>query len=109
MMASEVPPALEILSLQAGYGKDPVIFDIDLRVSVGEIVTVIGHNGAGKTTLLRAAHGLLPARAGTVRLFGDDVTLDDTSRRVSSGMAMVPEDDFVFPELTVVESLQVGA
>lgn len=108
MEAPATSPALEVSSLHAGYDKDPVLFGVDVRVDVGEIVAVIGHNGAGKTTLLRAAHGLLPARQGTVHLFGADVTRHNTSERVKSGMAMVPEDDFVFPELTVAENLQVG-
>jgi neutral amino acid transport system ATP-binding protein len=82
---------------------------VTICVHQGEIVTVIGPNGAGKSTLIKAIFGLLPARAGTVTLRGEDITGElphDITRR---GISYVPQLDNVFPSLSVEENLEIGA
>ena len=96
--------------LVAGYipGVD-ILTGVTIRVHEGEIVTVIGPNGAGKSTLIKAIFGLLPARAGTVTLHGEDITGElphDITRR---GISYVPQLDNVFPSLSVEENLEMGS
>jgi branched-chain amino acid transport system ATP-binding protein len=99
---------LEIAGLTCGYGRAEVIHGVDLVVRRGEIVCLIGANGAGKTTLIRALVGLLPARTGTIRLGGHDVTSLSTPARVERGLAVVPEGRGVLPQLSVGENLLMG-
>ncbi|MFE5293677.1 ATP-binding cassette domain-containing protein [Isoptericola sp. NPDC056618] len=100
---------LELSGLSTGYGRTAVVHDVDLAVEDGTLTAVLGHNGAGKTTLLKAVLGLLPARAGSVRLAGDDVTRWPTHRRVRAGIAYVPQGQQSFGQLTARENLQVVA
>nr|WP_269811295.1 ATP-binding cassette domain-containing protein [Kineosporia rhizophila] len=80
-----------------------------MTVGAGEIVAVMGHNGAGKTTLLRAAVGLLPVSAGSIRLNGEDVTRARPHRRVRLGLAYVPQGQQSFGQLSARENLQLVA
>jgi ABC-type branched-subunit amino acid transport system ATPase component len=103
-------PVLATDGLVAGYlpGVD-ILTGVTIRVQEGEIITVIGPNGAGKSTLIKAIFGLLPARAGTVTLRGEDITGElphDITRR---GLSYVPQLDNVFPSLSVEENLEIGA
>ena len=100
---------LTLKSLQAGYGRVPVLKGISLHVRVGEVVTLIGGNGAGKTTTLRAISGLLPPRKGTVEFDGQDLTRMPVERIVTLGLALVPEGRRVFASLTVTANLELGA
>ncbi|MCK0117923.1 urea ABC transporter ATP-binding protein [Isoptericola sp. CG 20/1183] len=100
---------LELTGLSTGYGRTTVVHGVDLTVPDGGLTAVLGHNGAGKTTLLRAVLGLLPARAGTVRLAGTDVTGWPPHRRVRRGIAYVPQGQQSFGQLTARENLQVVA
>jgi branched-chain amino acid transport system ATP-binding protein len=100
---------LEVTGLHSGYGPIEVLKGIDLTVNEGEIVTVIGANGAGKTTTLMALSGLVPARAGTVTFDGHDLTRLAAHRIVKLGLAHSPEGRRIFPRLTVLENLQMGA
>jgi len=95
--------------VEAGYGDLVAVRGVSLEVSAGEVVALVGSNGAGKTTLLRAVSGLLPLRAG--RLFLDGQRLDGLSpaRVVARGVAHVPEGRQLFPSLTVLENLEMGA
>jgi branched-chain amino acid transport system ATP-binding protein len=102
-------PLLEVEALSAGYGAFQALFAVDLRVAEGETVAVIGANGAGKTTLLRAVAGLVPATSGSVRFAGTDVLAVPAHRRVTEGIALVPEGRRLFPSLSVEENLLVGA
>ncbi len=102
-------PALEIRSLQAGYGKIQVLWGIDLSVAEGAFVTIIGANGAGKTTLLRAVSGLVPLRAGEVRAFGERISGHSAAAIVRSGVGHVPEGRQLFPAMSVGENLGSGA
>jgi len=102
--------ALEVSGVRVGYGKITVLWDVDLHVDEGELVTIIGANGAGKTTLLRAVSGVLPLRAGEVKAFGSQ-SLGGLSaaRIVRLGVGHVPEGRQLFPLMTVRENLEAGA
>ncbi len=101
--------ALEAIGLVAGYGEAEILHDVSIKVEDGEMVAVIGPNGAGKSTLLKAIFGLLPARAGTIRLGSEDVTNHTPDRIVAAGMSYVPQIENVFPSLSINENLEMGA
>jgi branched-chain amino acid transport system ATP-binding protein len=103
------PPALELRSLRAGYGRSVVLRDVDITVPASSVVAVLGPNGAGKTTLLRVAAGDLPAMAGSVHLAGEDVTRLGPHRRARRGLCHVPEGRGIFPSLSVRENLRLFA
>jgi branched-chain amino acid transport system ATP-binding protein len=90
------------------YGEAHVLQGVSLSVQPGECVTLIGRNGAGKTTTLRSILGLVPPRRGTIRLEGEDITRLPTHRIVGRGIAWVPEERRVLPNLTVLENLRLG-
>ena len=100
--------ALEVKGLFAGYGRIEALHGIDLRVGQGELVALVGANGAGKTTLLRAVSGLLRASAGSVTLFGREITRDSADARVRSGLSQVLEGRQVFGPLSVQDNLLLG-
>ena len=99
---------LEVRDLELAYGQVAVCRDISLQLEQGEIVALIGANGAGKSTTLRAIAGVLPPRAGTIVLSGQDVTTMPSYERSKLGIALVPEGRRVFPFLTVRENLELG-
>jgi branched-chain amino acid transport system ATP-binding protein len=100
---------LTLKSVQAGYGRLPVLKGISFHVRAGEVVTLIGGNGAGKTTTLRAVSGLLPPHKGSVEFAGHDLTRLTPERIVSLGLALVPEGRRVFRTLSVTANLELGA
>lgn len=100
---------LEVEGIESGYGKKTVLQGVDLRVHEGEVVTMLGHNGAGKSTTLKTILGLLPARAGQVRFAGQPWANGNPVENVRRGMALVPQGRGVFPDLTVIENLMLGA
>ena len=100
---------LELRGVSAGYGTGPVVWDLDLSVQRGEIVTLIGANGAGKSTLVKTVSGLLAPMAGQVMLDGQRIDTMSTGARVRLGIAHVPEGRQVFAGLTVAENLRLGA
>jgi branched-chain amino acid transport system ATP-binding protein len=81
---------------------------ISISLSAGEVVAVIGHNGMGKTTLLRTLVGLLRAKAGKIHLAGRDITRAPTAIRSRLGLGYVPQGRQIFPDLSVLENLQIG-
>jgi branched-chain amino acid transport system ATP-binding protein len=99
---------LGVNNLTAGHGLLTAVRDLSFDVQAGEVLGVIGANGAGKTTLFRTLAGVHPARSGNIMLNGADVTKLPPSRRVASGIAMVPEGRRLFAEMTVSENLQVA-
>jgi branched-chain amino acid transport system ATP-binding protein len=103
-----VPAALQADGLVAGYGRIQILDRLTLTLSAGEVLGLIGHNGMGKTTLLRTLVGHLPAKAGTIRLAGRDVTREPTAVRMRRGLGYVPQGRQIFPDLTVLENLQMG-
>jgi branched-chain amino acid transport system ATP-binding protein len=102
-------PLLEISQLRAGYGGADVLHGIDLAVSEGEFVCMIGANTAGKTTLLRAISRLVPRSSGAIRFEGADLMTRAAHEIPSLGIAHVPEGRQVFPDMTVEENLLLGA
>ena len=100
---------LSISGLQAGYGRLVVLRGISLEVPKGRIVALLGGNGAGKTTTLRAIAGLIPVRAGEVRLADTVISTFPSHRIFAAGIALVPQGRELFPEMTVAENLELGA
>ena len=110
-IAHEAPPALRLQAakLSSGYGPISVIRDVGLTVGDGELVAVLGANGAGKTTLMRALSGLNRPVGGEVRLLGKHVERLAPDQIARLGLALVPEGRQVFPELSVIDNLKLGA
>jgi branched-chain amino acid transport system ATP-binding protein len=100
---------LEVEGVDCFYGDFQALFGVSLTVEAGETVAVIGANGAGKSTLLKTIAGLVPPRAGTVRLDGADLRGVRAHQCVRLGISLVPEGRRIFPSLTVEENLLVGS
>ena len=100
---------LKVTDLKVSYGGIEALKGVSFAVKEGEIVTLIGANGAGKSTALRSISGLVSVKGGTIEFAGEDITGMDPQKIVSRGIAMVPEGRRVFPNLTVVENLKIGA
>ena len=100
---------LEIKDLNVHFGVIHALKGISLTVNDGEIVTLIGANGAGKTTTLRTVSGLKKPTSGSILLDGKDITHTSPQDRVKMGMSQVPEGRRVFPAMTVLENLELGA
>jgi branched-chain amino acid transport system ATP-binding protein len=95
--------------LVAGYGRVPALTDVDIEVGAGELVAIIGSNGAGKSTLLRAISGLVKVASGTVTFDGADITRSRPDQIVAAGLVHCPEGRHVFPQLSVLDNLRMGA
>jgi branched-chain amino acid transport system ATP-binding protein len=100
---------LEVLGLSAGYDGNDVVRNVSFRVEQGEAVMVIGSNGAGKTTLFRAVCGLLGASSGQVVFDGEDLSGLAAQRIMRMGIGLVPAERHLFPRMTVLENLSLGA
>jgi branched-chain amino acid transport system ATP-binding protein len=100
---------LSLRSISAGYGSFRALFDVSLDVKAGEAVGVIGPNGAGKTTLMRVISGLLPAQSGGMTFEGQAMGGLPAHRIITHGIAHVPENRRLFPQLTVEDNLRMGA
>jgi branched-chain amino acid transport system ATP-binding protein len=100
---------LKLENVEAHYGNIKALKGIDIDIDQGEIATIIGANGAGKTTTLKTICGLVPTTSGKIYFQGEDITHRHTADIVDGGIAMVPEGRRVFPKMTVLENLQLGA
>jgi branched-chain amino acid transport system ATP-binding protein len=100
---------LRLDSVEAGYRDLVAVRDVSLEVGVGEVVALIGGNGAGKTTTLRAITGLLPLRRGRIEFEGERIDGRTPSYVVARGIAHVPEGRQLFPTMSVLENLELGA
>jgi len=100
---------LEVAALQAGYGAEPVLKGIDLGVRDGELVAVLGANGAGKSTLMRAVSGLHRPVRGDISFGGNSLARLPAHEVVARGVVLVPEGRQVFPELSVLDNIRLGA
>ena len=100
---------LEIKDLQVRYGGIEAVKGISLEVPEGEIVTLIGANGAGKSSTLRTIAGLVKPAAGNIYFKGEDITGMDANEIVKRGITLVPEGRRIFPDMTVLENLKIGA
>ncbi len=100
---------LQIKNLNVHYGVIHALKDVNLTVNQGEIVTLIGANGAGKTTTLRTISGLNKSTTGEILLEGKDITNLPAHQRVEMKVSQVPEGRRIFPEMSVLENLELGA
>jgi len=100
---------LELKKLRVYYGDYQALFDVDLIVRQGEIVSLLGANGAGKTTTINAISGVIKTESGSVRFDGDEIRQWPVHRIVEKGLIQIPEARMLFPEMTVLENLQMGS
>jgi branched-chain amino acid transport system ATP-binding protein len=100
---------LRLNHFSAGYGRVPVVRDINLEVGEGRIVGLLGANGAGKTTLMRAVSGLATLQGGSIEFAGSDVTSLSSAQLVERGLIQVPQGRHLFSEMSVRENLEMGA
>ena len=100
---------LEVSGLNVYYDNIRALKDVSFSVEEGEIMTLIGANGAGKTTTLLTLSGLKKAQSGTIQFLGKDITKSTPQSRVAMGISQSPEGRRVFPGLTVLENLEMGA
>jgi branched-chain amino acid transport system ATP-binding protein len=99
---------LKVENIHTYYGPSHVLQGVSLRVEEGEIVALLGRNGAGKTTTLKSIMGVTPARRGRITFQGKDITRTPTHQIARAGIALVPDDRRIFPNLTVAENLRMG-
>jgi branched-chain amino acid transport system ATP-binding protein len=103
-----MPPLLAVEEIHTYYGEAHILQGVSVAVDEGEVVTLIGRNGAGKTTTLKSIMGITRPRRGTVRLAGEDLTQLPTHGIAQRGIAWVPEERRVLPNLTVRDNLRLG-
>jgi branched-chain amino acid transport system ATP-binding protein len=101
--------SLRLTEFCAGYGRVPVVRDINLEIAAGRIVGLLGANGAGKTTLMRAVSGLATVQGGRIEFAGNDVTSLSSAGLVARGLIQVPQGRHLFGEMSVRENLEMGA
>ena len=107
--AAPEPPLLEVERIDVFYDDVQVLYGVSFEVRRGEIVTLLGSNGAGKTTTLRAIMGLCAPRVGEIRFRGQSLAQLPAAGRAELGLALVPEGRELWPQLTVLENLELGA
>ena len=96
-------------NLTGGYGGADILHNCTIAAEKGEIAVIVGPNGAGKSTAMKAVFGMLQIRKGAVMLDGEDITTLTPQARVAKGMAFVPQNNNVFPSMSVQENLEMGA
>ena len=101
-------PLIAATGLRAGYATGAVLHEVNIEVSTGEIVGVLGRNGVGKTTLMRALIGLLSVRSGSISYRGVDITRQPADRRAALGIGYVPQGREVFAHMSVLDNLRMG-
>jgi branched-chain amino acid transport system ATP-binding protein len=101
--------SLRLTGFCAGYGRVPVVREINLDIGEGRIVGLLGANGAGKTTLMRAVSGLATMQGGRIEFAGNDVTSLSSADLVARGLIQVPQGRHLFGEMSVRENLEMGA
>ena len=100
---------LKVRDLEAGYGRMPAIHGVSFDVEEGKIVAILGSNGAGKTTTLKTVTGVLKATAGSVEYKGENLIGVPSHLMVTKGISMVPEGRHLFPKLSILDNLMMGA
>src|SRR5215470_3302469 len=100
---------LELQGIDAFYGRIQALRKMSIEVEKGEVVALIGSNGAGKTTTLRTISGLMHPQGGTIRFDGKDITRTPPAKIVQLGICQSPEGRRLFPRMTVVDNLRMGA
>ncbi len=107
--AAQQPALLSLRGLYAGYGGGDILRGVDLEVPEGSVTCVVGPNGAGKSTVLRVVSGLLRARAGSATFAGTSLLGRSPRRILDMGIVQVPQDGSLFPNMTVVDNVRMGA
>jgi branched-chain amino acid transport system ATP-binding protein len=107
--AEEISAMLEVDNVSAGYGRQQVLHAVSLSVADGQMVAVLGPNGHGKTTLLRCISGMVRAVSGSIRLDGLDMLGRRIDEIVERGVVHIPQGDMIFPQMSVIENLLMGA
>ncbi|MCW3130370.1 MAG: ABC transporter ATP-binding protein [Methanophagales archaeon] len=100
---------LEIKKLNVGYDKVQVLWDVSFNINEGEIVSLLGSNGAGKSTTVKTIQGLLKSRSGSIRFMDKDIEGLPAYKIVDAGVSLVPEGREIFPKMSVLENLMLGA
>lgn len=109
MNSDSAAPLLQVEGLHTYYGDSHILHGIDLQIDAGETVSLMGRNGMGKTTTLRSIIGLTPPREGRITIRGRDATQLNTHQIIRQGIAFVPEERGIFPNLSVLENLTMAA
>ncbi len=99
---------LSVSKLNQFYGESHTLWDVDLEITAGSCVVLMGRNGVGKTTLLKTVMGLLPSKSGVIEFNGTDLTAQPSEQRARNGIGYVPQGREIFPLLTVEENLRTG-
>ena len=99
----------EVSDIRAAYGRIPILNGVTFNVADAEVLGILGHNGMGKTTLMRTLMGFIPATAGYVRYQGADITRETPHGRARRGIGYVPQGREIFPQLTTLDNLRMGA
>ncbi len=100
---------LEVSDIRAAYGRIPILNGVSFDVADAEVIGILGHNGMGKTTLMRTLMGFIPATAGHVRYQGADITRESPHGRARRGIGYVPQGREIFPQLSTLDNLRMGA
>ncbi|MFQ5928726.1 MAG: ABC transporter ATP-binding protein [Acidobacteriota bacterium] len=100
---------LDVKNIDSGYGETEILYDVSIRLEKEEIVGIIGPNGAGKSTLMKTIFGLITPTSGKILFQGEDITGLRPNEMVYKGLCYVPQSDNVFPSMTVLENLKMGA
>ena len=100
---------LDVSELYSGYGKMEVLHGVSLRVAPQEVVCIIGPNGSGKSTLLKSIFGLIKPYRGRIQFMGQEISQKDPEEKVGLGIAYIPQGRNIFPSLSVMENLEMGA
>ena len=99
---------LEVSNLHVSYGQSEALHGISFTAAKNETVAIMGRNGMGKTTLFKSLIGILPLKSGAIAIDGQDISHEESYRRVAKGIAYVPQGRMIFPTLTVEENIQTG-
>lgn len=102
-------PLLQLRDVNTHYGPIHILQDVSIEIHPGEIVCLLGGNASGKSTTLKTILGLVEPSSGVIEFSGEDVTRSQVKERIGRGMAVVPENRRVFPDMTVEENLELGA
>ncbi|MEC5385814.1 urea ABC transporter ATP-binding subunit UrtE [Uliginosibacterium sp. H3] len=99
---------LNVTDLHVAYGQSEALHGISFEANKNETVAIMGRNGMGKTTLFKSLMGVLPTKSGSIQVAGNEVSKDESYRRVAKGIAYVPQGRMIFPTLSVEENIQTG-
>ena len=100
---------LLVEQINCWYGDLQVLRDVSVKVEANELVVLLGLNGHGKSTLLKTVCGLVPASTGSIKFNGEEIRKMSTRKIVEMGLAYIPEEGYLFPQMTVIENLKMGA